>query len=119
MTTSTLSLAKAAANAMLEKKATEVTILKLGTLTSVCDYFVIANANSRVQAKALAQAVKDKFKQYKIYSRNQHGLEFGNWILMDFANIIVHIFLPEVREFYDLEGFWSKAKRIPFEQDEE
>ena len=93
-----------------EKKAEDIRILEIGHLTSICDYFVICSGTSDTHTRALAQAVYESFGEKRIRGAKLEGFEQGSWILMDFADVVVHIFLPETREFYGIEEFWSEGR---------
>ena len=112
MKKSAIFIARTAAKALEEKKAEDVVLLKMPRRVSLFNYFVIATASSRVHSQALARSVLEEMKKQKIKCLNQHGYESGAWILLDFGRVVVHIFLPRFREFYDLEGFWLSAKRV-------
>lgn len=97
--------------AALEKKASDLIVLDVAALTSISDYFVICSGRSDRQVQSIAQgieeaAVKAGNKPYAI-----EGTSRGHWVLMDFSDVIVHIFYEPVREFYDLDGLWSDAPR--------
>ena len=97
--------------AALEKKACDLVVLEVAALTSISDYFIICAGRSDRQVQSIAQgieevAVKAGSKPYAI-----EGAGRGHWVLMDFSDVIVHIFYEPVRDFYDLDGLWSDAPR--------
>lgn len=94
------------------KKATDITVLGLGELSSLCDYFVIASGGSNTQVKSLAEEVEQQMTARGIEPKRVEGEKSGMWILMDYGDVIVHIFYHETREFYCLERLWADAKRI-------
>ncbi len=99
------------ANALLEKKAEDIRILDVSTLSSFTNYFVICTANSDVQAKAISGHVLDdtkKLLQERTFGKE--GFESHKWIVLDYFDVVVHIFIPEAREFYALERMWNDAK---------
>lgn len=103
-------LARFIATTLEDKKAEEIRVLDLGRESMIADYFVIGSANSDRQAKALADAVREKVKES--YSRlpvSVEGQANSGWVLMDYGNVVVHVFLDEERRFYNLEGLWDKA----------
>ncbi len=108
----TLKMAREAAKAALEKKARDLVILKMDNVTIITDYFVIATVSNRTQAKAVADKVEETMEKqgYEIISRE--GLREGNWILLDYGSIIIHIFQEEIRQFYDLETLWGDAEVV-------
>lgn len=103
-------LARLAGQFALEKKALDVKILDLRKLSSVCDFFVICSASVDVQAKAIADWITENLQQRGINYWHSEGYRACRWILLDYVDVVVHIFLPQVREFYGLESLWGDAK---------
>ena len=104
---------------MLDKKAKNVCSLDLKEIgTSICDYFVICNADSTTNVLAIADNVEEEMivKCNRKVHRMQ-GKENGFWIILDFSNIVVHIFQTEYREFYRLEDLWADAKTTKYEDE--
>ncbi|NMW19331.1 MAG: ribosome silencing factor [Chlorobiaceae bacterium] len=106
-------LAKRSAELALEKKCEEIKILDLRGLTSVTDFFVIASADSERKAKAAAEHVIDELKEDGERPMHIEGMDSMHWILLDYIDVVVHIFMPDERRFYDLESLWSDAPVIP------
>jgi ribosome-associated protein len=102
-------LASRAAELSLEKKGEDVKILDLRGLTSVTDFFVIITADSERKAKAVAEHIVDELKQDGERPMHIEGLDTLHWILIDYVDVVVHIFQPDERRFYDLESLWSDA----------
>ncbi len=102
-------LAKKAGELALTKKAEDVKILDLRELTSMTDYFVICHGTSEIQVRAIATAIRKGILKEEALLLHQEGNEFGRWILLDYVDIIVHVFLGEQREYYGLEQLWSDA----------
>lgn len=98
------------------KKAEDITILKVDHLTSVTDYFVIASGRNVQAVHALYEEVTDKLLEEEGLSfRRNDGVRESRWIVIDYANIIVHLFHPEEREFYNLERLWNDgSNQVPF-----
>ncbi|MEO2082629.1 MAG: ribosome silencing factor [Desulfurobacteriaceae bacterium] len=96
----------------LDKKAENPVIIDLRGLTSLADYFLIVSANSDTHARTIADEIKKKFKEMGILPVNVEGYQQGNWILLDYGDLIVHIFRPEFRELYNLESLWMDAPRL-------
>ncbi|ADC89663.1 iojap-like protein [Thermocrinis albus DSM 14484] len=94
-----------------DKKAEDIVILDVSSLTNLADYFVIATANSPTHARALADYLVEELEKMGIRPDHVEGLDYANWILVDLIDIIVHIFQKEWREYYDLEWLYSTAKR--------
>ena len=97
---------------MLDKKATDVLILQVAPLTSVADYLVIGSADSDRQASAIAAHIDGTLSRSGSKPLSIEGTRSSQWVLMDFSDIIVHIFRQDVREHYALERLWADAKRI-------
>lgn len=106
-------LAKKIIRMIWGKKAEEITLLNLKKLSSVTDYFVICSVGSSTQARVVADAVLDGLKTRRVVSHIE-GYEAGRWILIDCFNVVVHIFHPEVRDYYGLERLWGDAVREEF-----
>jgi len=94
-------------------------ILDLRGLTAACDYFVLADGLSDVHVKALAEHVEVELKKAEIRPWHVEGRENRRWILMDYVDVVVHLFHREAREFYRLESLWSDAPREEFTSDGE
>ncbi|WP_018128556.1 ribosome silencing factor [Balneola vulgaris] len=97
--------------ALLSKKANDITVLDVSELTTLAEYFVVCHGNSDVQVKALADAVEDDvLKQTGEKSWRKEGAQGRSWIILDFVNIVVHVMSQEKREFYGIERMWNDAK---------
>lgn len=104
---------------MEEVKAQNISVLNLQELdNAVCDYFVIAQGTSNTQVKAITDSVEETVRK-NLSDKPWHieGTDNGEWILMDYVSVAVHVFLPRSREFYDLEGLWGDAAITNFGQD--
>ncbi|MES2503387.1 MAG: ribosome silencing factor [Myxococcota bacterium] len=110
-----LEMAQKAAFFANEKKAEKILILEVAKLTSYTDYFVICEAPSERQVSAIAQNILDEMAKLKKKPLGVEGLEFGNWALCDFGDVVVHVFLEGLRHHYNLDGFWHEAAIIPCE----
>ncbi|MBC7839177.1 MAG: ribosome silencing factor [Nitrospiraceae bacterium] len=97
---------------MLDKKATDVLVLKVEPLTSVADYLVIGSADSDRQASAIADYIDGILSRAGSKLLRVEGLRSSQWVLMDFGDVIVHIFRQDVRTHYALERLWADAKRV-------
>ncbi|EPZ44325.1 MULTISPECIES: ribosome silencing factor [Alicyclobacillus] len=102
-------VAQAAANAAQDKKATDVVVMNVQTLTPMADFFVICSANSRPQVESVARAVRDELSELGVTCRGVEGMDEARWVLLDFGDIVVHVFRPEDREFYHIERLWGEA----------
>ena len=96
----------------LEKKAYDLILLEVRGITSIADYFIICSGRSDRQVQSIAQGIEENLSEMGIFSISIEGFSRGQWVLMDFSDVIVHIFYQPVREFYDLEGLWSHATRV-------
>ncbi|MCS6998615.1 MAG: ribosome silencing factor [Aquificaceae bacterium] len=95
-----------------DKKAEDVVVLDVSRHTNIADYFLIATANSPVHAKAILKHLLEELQKRNIRPDHVEGGEESGWILLDFIDIIVHVFLREWREYYDLEWLYSSAERV-------
>jgi ribosome-associated protein len=98
--------------AVLGKKAECVVILGVHELTSLADAFIICSGKSNRQVMAIAEHVKTTLKKKDMQVLRIEGLKEGHWVLMDYGDVIIHIFYEPVRSFYDLEGLWADAPRL-------
>ncbi len=99
-------------NAMLQRKVIAPVLLDVQDLTSVADFFVICSGSSNRQVSAIAQTIKKELKKQRIKPISIDGIKEGQWVLMDFGHVVIHVFYDPVRNFYDLEGLWTDATRI-------
>lgn len=104
-----LEIAQHAAATAVDRKADDVLVLDVAQLTTVCDCFVIASAPTRVQTKDIARKIEDGLEAVGVHKLRVQGRDDGSWILLDYGSVVVHVFLKQEREFYDLEGRWSQA----------
>jgi len=102
--------------AALEKKALDPVLLELKGMTSFTDYFLLCSGKSDRQVQAIAQGIEEALKNKGIRPLGQEGIAGGRWILMDYEDVVVHIFLEPVRGVYDLEGLWIDAPRIDLQK---
>lgn len=112
--------AKKIAKYASDKKAQDIILLNMEGLSSVTDYFIIASARNTQLVKAIADNIeKELFANEGITATNKEGYQEGRWILMDFDSIVVHIFLEEERNFYNLEELWAQAPSEEYVEKEE
>lgn len=97
----------------LEKQASDVVILEVGHLTSVADYFVFCSGSSERQVNAIAEAIQDEMRRVFKDRATVEGTSSGTWVLLDYGDIIVHIFHEDIRTYYGIENMWRDAKQIP------
>jgi ribosome-associated protein len=113
---SSLQLAKLCVRAALDKKAEDPLILDVRKLCSFADYFVILSGRSTRHVQGLAETVEEELRSKRVSTSKSEGLREGNWVLLDYNDVIVHIFYADTRRFYDLEGLWHDAKRIQIDK---
>jgi ribosome-associated protein len=103
------------AKAAEDKKAQDIVLLDVSEVSYLADYFVIITGFSGTQLKAIAESIEDKIEDnYHRIPERVSGKREGNWIVQDYGDVIVHTFLPEEREYYNLEAFWGHAERIEY-----
>jgi ribosome-associated protein len=105
--------------AAIEKKALDPILLELKELVSFTDYFLLLSGKSDRQVQAIAQGIEEALKKKGVRPLGQEGMLGGKWVLMDYEDVVVHIFLEPIRKFYDLEGLWIDAPRIHLQKDKE
>ncbi len=111
----TTQLALTIAQAADERKGRDILLLRVTELSYLADYFVLVTGYSSAQVRAIARGIQDQVAdQWQTQPRHQEGSAEGGWVLQDYGDVIVHIFLPKEREFYDLERFWAHAERLAF-----
>jgi ribosome-associated protein len=93
-------------------KALNVVVLNLRGLASFADTFIVCSGRSHRQVSAIAESVQQDLKAKGIKPLGIEGLREGHWVLMDYGDVLIHVFYEPVRIFYDLEGLWSEAKRV-------
>ncbi len=96
----------------LEKKAYDLILMEVRGITSIADYFIICSGRSDRQVQSIAQGIDENLGAMGTHPLSVEGMSRGQWVLMDFSDVIVHIFYQPVREFYDLEGLWGHAPRV-------
>jgi ribosome-associated protein len=106
------SISEFAVHGIQEKKGNEIVRLDLRNIhSSVADYFIVCHADSSTQVKAIASSVEDEvFKALKIEPRRKEGLQYGEWIILDYIDVVVHVFKTDKREFYGIEDLWGDAE---------
>jgi len=96
----------------LDKKADDVLILDVSKISSVTDYLVLCSGNSEPHLKAIAEEVSRRLREIGLRTRHHSGLTASRWVVLDLADVIVHVFHPELRDRYALEQLWGDAKRV-------
>jgi len=103
-------------NAALEKKAQELVVMKVKEISAFTDYFVICSGSSDRQVQAIAAAIREKMKKKGLLPMGVEGESHGQWVLMDYDDVVVHIFYGPVREFYAIERLWSEAPLLEVDE---
>lgn len=110
-------LAIIAAEAASDKKASDIIAIDVAELLVVTDYFVICTGMSDIQVRAIAEAVEEQLQeQAGVSPIGREGVDEARWVLLDFGDVVVHVFQPEERAFYRLERLWSEAPRLELPQ---
>ncbi len=105
-------LAKLCREIALDKKAQDVVVLDMRKVSTVTDYFVICSGNSEPHLKAIADEITRRLREGGLRPMGQDGYPPSRWIVMDFNDVMVHVFHPEVRQHYALEALWGDAKKV-------
>ena len=108
----TIKMTEIAVKALDRKKASDLSVIRIDDISTLADYFVIASASSSTQLKALADEVEYELEQQGVNCHHREGMQSAEWILLDYGDIIVHIFDKENRLLYDLERIWRDGKQI-------
>lgn len=95
-----------------DKKAFDIKVLNISELTSIGDYFIILSGNSQRQVMSISDEIEDKMSKMGYEPKNKEGYRAAKWVLLDYGDVIVHIFHKEDREFYNLERLWIDASEI-------
>ncbi len=108
-----LELARVAATAADERKASDIVLLDLSSASDVCDYFLVCSSSSKPQVDAVVEHIEEKL-QANCHAKplSVEGKAAGSWVLLDFGPLVVHVFKPETRDFYRLERLWGDAPRV-------
>ncbi len=109
-------MAKIACHALNEKKAEELRVIDIKEISPLADYFIIATGSNTNQIQAMVDAVDEEMAKIGHFPKQIEGNRNSTWVLMDYSDIIVHIFSKEDRLFYDLEKIWTDGKKIEVEE---
>ena len=99
-----------------EKKAMDIVILNMAEVSLVTDYFIICSANSTTQVRAIADNVEEKLSKSGVEPLHKEGYREGRWVLLDYSECILHVFVEEDRRFYNLEQLWGDAEALPYKE---
>ena len=107
-----LEMAKLACKALDDKKGEDIKVIHIAEVSVLADYFIIANGNSDAQVRALVENVEEELDKVGCPVKQREGNGTGGWVLLDFGDLIVHVFDKENRLFYDLERIWRDGKTV-------
>lgn len=109
-------MAKIACEALADKKGEDIRVIDISQISVLADYFIIANGTSESQVRALVDNVEEQLDKHGVEPKQCEGYGLGSWVLLDFGDIIVHVFDRENRLFYDLERIWSDGRSINIDE---
>ncbi|UCG79457.1 MAG: ribosome silencing factor [Nitrospirota bacterium] len=107
-----LEKARLIAKASQDKKSVDPVIIEIKDLTVIADYFVVCSGESKTQVGAISDHINEELRKSGIKPRTVEGADFNNWVLLDYGDVIAHVFDAETRSFYELEKLWLDAPRI-------
>ncbi|MHC4470407.1 MAG: ribosome silencing factor [Planctomycetota bacterium] len=110
-------MARLVASLMLERKGEDVVILDMSDVLPITDFFVIGTGRNARHVDSMVELVIKRLKELGLLPANRSGLDASRWALVDYGSVVVHVFQPSEREFYDLELLWGDAERVPFDED--
>jgi len=96
----------------LEKKAYDLVLIEVGRLTSLAEFFLVCTGRSDTQVQAIAQGIEENLSRAGMRPLSMEGYPRGQWIVLDYGDVVVHVFYEPVREFYDLDRLWDRAPRV-------
>lgn len=109
-------MAKIACDALAEKKGEDIRAIDISEISVLADYFIIANGSSESQVRALVDNVEEQLEKAGCEAKQREGYGLGSWVLLDFGDVIVHVFDRENRLFYDLERIWSDGRTMNIDE---
>lgn len=104
------------AEVALEKRALHIEIIDVSQHVDYTDYVLVCSGRSERQVRAIADGIELKLKSLGTMALGVEGRQQGNWVLMDFGAVVVHVFVEQARNYYDIEGLWLDADRLPFDE---
>jgi ribosome-associated protein len=108
-------VARLASAAILERKGEDLVVLRMDEVLPIVDYFVIATGRNVRHVDSMCELVEKRLKDARVPRLNRTGREAKTWVLLDYGTVVVHLFQPEFREYYDLELLWADAENVPLE----
>ena len=110
----TTELSNFIAKAASDKKARDIVMLDMRNISIITDYFIVCSANSTTQVKAIADNIEDKLAEAGVHPTHKEGYADARWVLLDYGDVVAHVFLEEERDFYNLEQLWADAPSESF-----
>ena len=107
-----LNMVNTAVNAISDKKGIDIKVIDISEISIMADYFIIASGSNVNQVQAICDNVRDKLAETGVHPRQVEGYDAAGWILLDYRDVIIHVFDEENRKFYDLEHIWSDGKDV-------
>lgn len=107
-----IDLAKKAAGILDSKKALRINVIKIEDISSLADYFVIANGTSSTHVRSLSDELEEKLKEAGAVPTRIEGYRSNSWILLDYGSVVIHVFTQEARDFYDLDRLWADGQQV-------
>ena len=113
---SSYELARQTARLLDSKKAENISVIKIDAISSLADYFVIATGRGSTHVRSLSDELEEKLKEQGVTPARIEGYRSDSWILLDYANVVVHIFTQEARDFYDLDRLWTDGTKVSWQE---
>lgn len=113
----TINIADAYGRLAEDKKGRDIVIMDLSGLTDIADYFVVVSGTSERHVKTIAEGIREGMKKEGVRPFSVEGYDEGRWVILDYHNIVIHVFLESLRELYDLESLWIEAKKQRVEKE--
>ena len=108
-------MSQAICKAASDKKASDIVVMDMREISPSTDYFVICSANTATQVRAIADNIEDELSEAGVEFNHKEGYREGEWVLLDFGDVVAHVFMQEAREYYALEQLWGDAKLSVYE----
>ena len=108
-------MSQAVCKAASDKKARDIVVMDMKDLMSSTDYFVICSANTATQVRAIADNIEEELAKLGCVFNHKEGYRQGEWVLLDYGDVVAHVFMQDAREYYALERLWGDAKLVPYE----
>lgn len=105
-------LAETMCDVLYNKKAQDILLIDIGDKSVIADYFIVCSGRNNILVKALSDELEEKMAEQQVFPRRKEGYNEGRWIVLDFGDILVHIFHPEERVYYNLERLWAEGENV-------